>query len=146
MEESKKKPIMIGVIIACFAVAGIYTYSRHSGGGGGIDDIPEGEMIWVKCNNPACKAEYQMGKKAYFKYVQEHVQPMAPTAPPLVCKECGEQSGYWAEKCTNPDCGIVFLRGAVPNDHADRCPKCGHSETEEIREARKRERAAGGTE
>ncbi len=64
MEESKKKPIMIGVIVVCLAVAVIITYSRYSGGGG-IDDIPEGEMIWAKCNNPNCKAEYQIGLKAY---------------------------------------------------------------------------------
>ncbi len=144
MEESKKKPIMIGVIIVCLAVAGIYTYSRHSGSGYTMDSIPDEEMIWVKCANDSCGATYQMSKKAYFKYIEENAQTMSPTAPPLVCEKCGEQSGYRAEKCTNPACGIVFFRGAVPNDFADRCPECGHSKTEEIRDARKRERAAGG--
>jgi len=146
MEESKKKPIMIGVIVACLALTAIIIIGRRSGGGG-VDDIPEGEMIWVKCNNPNCKAEYQMGLKAYFKYMEEHANPMAPTAPPLICKECGEPSAYRAEKCGNPDCGIVFIQGSSgPGDFADRCPKCGRSETEEIRKARKREMTAGGTE
>ncbi len=140
MEESKKKPILIGVIIACFAVAGIYTYSRHSGGGGTVDSIPEGEQIWVKCANDSCGGTYQTGKRAYFKFVEENAQPMSPSAPPLTCEKCGEQSGYRAEKCTNSSCGIVFFRGAVPNDFADRCPECDQSETEEIRERR---RAAG---
>jgi len=146
MEESKKKPIMIGVIVVCLAVAGIITYSRYSGSGGGVDDIPEGEMTWVKCNNPECKAEYQMSKKEYFKYIEENAQIMSPTAPPLVCEKCGKQSCFRAEKCTNPDCGIVFFSGAVPNDFTDRCPECGRSETEEIRNARKREMEAARTE
>jgi len=137
MEESKKKPIMIGVIVVCLAVAGIITWSRHGGGGGGVDSISDEEMIWVKCNNPACKAEYQTSKKGYLKYVSDHANPMAPTAPALICEKCGEPSVFRAEKCMNPDCGIVFLRGVVPNDFADRCPECGRSETEEIRKRRR---------
>ncbi len=64
------------------------------------------------------------------------MDPMAMVAPPVVCKKCGEQSVFRAEKCQNPDCGIVFLRGSVPGDFADRCPECGRSETEESRKRR----------
>ena len=103
----------------------------------GIDSIPETELIWVKCKNPDCKAAYQMGKRAYFKYIEKHADPMSPTAPPMVCEKCGEQSVFRAEKCMNPDCGHVFLRGTVPNDFPDRCPKCGRSEIEEIRKRRR---------
>ena len=140
MEESKKKPIMIGVIVVCLALALLITFGRR-GGGGGIKDISPEEMMWVKCNNPDCKAEYQMGKQAYFKYVEEHMDPMAMVAPPVACKECGKESVYRAEKCQNPDCGIVFFRGSVPNDFADRCPECGRSETEESRKRRAASRA-----
>ncbi len=146
MEESKKKPIMIGVIVVCLGVAAIITWSRYTGGGGGIDDIPEENMIWAKCNNPDCKAEYQTSEKAYHKYMMENSEPMAPTLPPMVCKECGEKSVYRAGKCGNPDCGVVFFWNSVPNDFSDRCPECNRSETEESRKARLRERAAGGTE
>ena len=141
MEESRKKPIMIGVIVACLGLAALITFSRRAGSGGGIEDISPEEMIWVKCNNPDCKAEYEMGKQDYFKYVQEHIDPMAMVAPPVVCKTCGKASCYRAEKCQNPDCGKVFFRGSVPNDFADRCPECGRSETEESR----KRRAAGGS-
>jgi hypothetical protein len=103
----------------------------------GINSISPEETIWVKCQNPDCKATYQMGKRAYFKYIEEHADPMATTAPPMVCEKCGEQSVFRAEKCMNPDCGHVFLRGAVPNDFVDRCPKCGRSEIEEIRKRRR---------
>ena len=65
-----KKTVMLGVVIACLAIAGVVTYSRYSGGEGGIDSIAEEDMIWVKCNNPACKAEYQVGMKGYFQYIQ----------------------------------------------------------------------------
>jgi hypothetical protein len=136
MEDSKKKPIMIGVIVVCLAAAGLIFYSTQSGGGGGINDIPDDKMTWVKCNNPDCKAEYQISEKEYFKSIEERLDPMAMSAPPLVCKECGKDSVYRAEKCTNPDCGVVFFRGAVPNDFADRCPECKRSETEEIRKRR----------
>ena len=139
MEEGKKKPIMIGVIVVCLALALLITFGRR-GGSGGIEDISPEEMMWVKCNNPDCKAEYEMGKQAYFKYVEEHMDPMAMVAPPVACEECGKESVYRAEKCQNPDCGIVFFRGSVPNDFADRCPECGRSETEESR----KRRAAGG--
>jgi len=104
----------------------------------GIESISPEETIWVKCQNPDCKAAYQMGKRAYFKYIEEHADPMSPSAPALVCKKCGKESIYRAEKCEK--CGLIFLRGTVPNDFADRCPKCGRSETEE---QRKRRREAG---
>ncbi len=109
----------------------------NSPGSSAIESIPETDLTWVKCANPDCKAAYQMGKRAYFKYIEEHADPMSPTAPPIVCEKCGEQSVFRAEKCMNPDCGHVFFRGTIPNDFADRCPKCGYSETEERRKQRR---------
>jgi len=140
MEDSKKKPIMIGVIVVCLVIAGLVTFARRGGRGGTIDDIPDDRMVWVKCNNPQCKAEYEMGEKAYHKAVQERLDPRSLATPALICEKCGKASVYRAEKCKNPDCGVVFFSGSVPNDFADRCPECGRSETEEIRKRRK----AGG--
>ncbi len=135
-----KNTIYAIVIVVCFVVVGIiaYTYIFNAGSGGGIDGIPEGEMIWAKCNNPDCKAEYQMSAKAYHRYMLENANPMAPTAPPLICNECSEKSAYRAQKCENPDCGIVFIEGSSgPATFADRCPKCKQSATEESRKRRK---------
>ncbi|OHB75284.1 MAG: hypothetical protein A2Z25_12735 [Planctomycetes bacterium RBG_16_55_9] len=142
MEDSKKKPIMIAVIVVCLGVAVAVTYLGTGGGGGTIEDIPDDMTTWVKCNNPQCKAEYQMSEKAYYKDVQERMSGTAMmTTPALVCEKCGEASVYRAEKCANPDCGLVFIQGSAgQNDFPDRCPKCGKSETEEIRKRRK----AGG--
>ena len=138
MEDSKKKPIMIGVIIVCFAVAGLVFFTRGSGSGG-IDDIPDDKMTWVKCNNPSCKAEYEMSEKQYFKAMAKRFNPN-PNAgpPPLTCEKCGKESVFQAVKCVNPSCGEVFFR--VTNDFFDRCPKCKQSETEEIRKKRLAER------
>lgn len=143
MEDGKKKPVMIAVIVVCLAGAGLITYTRHSGGGGGVEDIPDDEMVWIKCNNPDCKAEYQTGKKAYHKYMQEHANPLARSAPAMPCEKCSKNSVFIAEKCGNPDCGIVFFRNSVPNDHADRCPECGFSATQDSRDKRKKEMTGG---
>jgi hypothetical protein len=139
MEDSKKKPIMIGVIVVCFIVAGLFTYARRGSGGGGINSIPEDKMTWVKCSNPSCKAEYEMGERAYYNAVKERVDPMARamSMPPLTCEKCGKDSLFRAFKCANQSCGAVFIRGiSGQNDHQDRCPECGQSETEEIRKRR----------
>jgi len=105
---------------------------------GGIDSIPDDKMTWVKCNNPQCKAEYEMSEKQYYKDIQARLNPAAMmSTPALICEKCGKPSVYKAEKCGNPNCGVVFLANSVPNDFADRCPKCGRSENEEIRKARK---------
>jgi hypothetical protein len=135
MEDSRKKPIMIGVIVVCLVVAGLITFARRGGGGGSINSIPEGDMTWVKCNNPDCKAEYQMSKREFYKQQKERFNPMARTAPPLVCKECGKDSLYMAIKCQN--CGAVFIEGiSGQNDFSDRCPVCKHSATEDSRKSR----------
>lgn len=135
-----KNTVYIIVIVVCLVLAAVisYKYIFTSGSGGGYDSIPEGKMTWVKCNNPQCKAEYQISEREYYKAIDERINPMVMTAPPLVCKECGKDSVFKAEKCQNPDCGIVFFPGAVPNDFQDRCPKCGQSAEEEKRERRKR--------
>jgi hypothetical protein len=134
MEESKKKPIMIGVIVVCLIVAGLVTFARRGGSGTGIDSIPDEKMTWVKCNNPSCKAEYEMSEKEFFKEMEGRFNPMARTTPALTCKECGKDSLFRAVKC--PYCDTVFFRDSVPNDLFDRCPKCGKSATEESRKQR----------
>lgn len=123
---------MIVVIVACLVAAGIITYATRPRSTGGIESIKRGTAtVWVKCRNPDCEHAWQMDKRDYFEYLKEHQDPMSLTAPAIVCPECGEESGYRAEKCEN--CGLVFERGAVPGDFVDRCPKCGYSATEEAR-------------
>lgn len=125
---------MIGIAVVCFVLAGLITFAKFSGHSGGIESIPEGESTWIKCNNPACQAQYQMGLKDYLKIKKERFNPENPFARPgLTCKECGKDSVYEAVKCGNPDCGKVFFKNSVPGDLADRCPGCGKSEMDELR-------------
>lgn len=140
MEESKRKPIMIGIIVVCLVAAGLITYASFFGGSGGISSIPADETYWVKCANRDCQAEYQMSKRDYHQQVKERFKPLEPSTPLLVCKECGKDSILLAEKCQNPACGIVFTRGRIPGDMPDRCPKCKQSAVEESRKARLAER------
>ena len=107
---------------------------REAPGRSGIESISEEDMAWVKCNNPDCEAAYQMGKREYYETIEKRMDPMALSVPALVCKTCGEESIYRAEKCGK--CGLIFLRGAVANDFPDRCPQCRYSEIEEQRKQR----------
>jgi len=135
-----KNTIYIIVIVVCFIITGIlaYTFIFSSGG----PQISDDEMTWVKCNNPACNAVYEMSLKKYFDEANERAgaNPMAMTTPAITCRECGKNSVYQAEKCQNPECGEIFIRGIVPQALEDTCPKCGYSATAESRKARLAER------
>jgi predicted RNA-binding Zn-ribbon protein involved in translation (DUF1610 family) len=129
MEEGAKKTVMVGVVVLCLvgAVMAYLMFKPES-----LDDRLEpfsGEMMWVKCVNENCGAEYQVDKADYFKFVEQNA--VGTTTPAMKCKECGEESIYRAVKCEK--CGHVFLRGLVRGDFADRCPKCSHSTIEESR-------------
>ena len=132
MEEAKKKSVMIAVIIACLTAAAVITYvSSSRSGGGGIETIESGKLMWVKCGNPDCGAEYQIDQRDYFEYIKEHQAGLA--RPPMVCEKCGEESVFRAEKCNK--CGAVFFYEAIADDLPDRCTECGYSAIEEKRRA-----------
>lgn len=138
MEDSKKKPIMIAIIVIGLGVAGLMTFMR-GGNEGGIDSLSDETMVWVKCNNPACKAEYEMGEKSYYKELNANMNPNPMASGPtiLMCAKCNKKSLYGAFKCANESCGVVFIQGiSGQNDFPDRCPECGKSETEESRKRR----------
>lgn len=129
MENSSKKPIMIGAVIVCLLLAVGITFLTSSKDKG-LDSLESGQMIWVKCRNTDCGAEYQVDKKEYFRQIEELRRgPMEVIL--ALCEECGQESISRAEKCEN--CGLLFFMGSVHNDFTDRCPECGYSKTEESR-------------
>lgn len=133
---SKNTTYMI-IIVVCFLATGLLAYKFIFSSGG--PQISEDKMTWVKCNNPACNAVYEMGLRKYLDKSQEiaNANPMMMTTPALTCEKCSKNSVYKACKCQNPDCGHVFIEGSSgPNEHPDRCPKCKQSATEESRKAR----------
>jgi hypothetical protein len=136
-EITMKNRTYIIVIVMCLGLAGLVFHITHPKSEGGIESLKSGKLIWVKCNNPDCGAIYQMDEKKYFWQIRERIgaHAMALQTPALACEKCGKESVFRADKCEK--CGKIFFSGAVPNDFADRCPDCGHSKTEAIREARK---------
>jgi hypothetical protein len=88
MTSDKKKLAMLGIIVVCFGLAvGITVYRRHKEGSvpRGIESIKRGDMTWVKCDNAACEAEYQMDKRDYFEYLEAN----PPTAEQFVAMMSG---------------------------------------------------------
>jgi hypothetical protein len=149
----QKKAVMIVIIIVCLALAVAIAYKKEAdykketSGPTGIETIDPNDMIWVKCANKECEAESMMGKKAYFKYLQDHpptpaqfitmmTDPNQMSIPGLPCEQCDQEKIYRAEKCEK--CDLIFIRGSVRHDFADRCTACDYSKTEELRrQARK---------
>lgn len=130
MEEGTRKTVMIGAVIVCLGVAGIITYKTRPRRHTGVPDYYAKEMIWVKCRNPQCEAEYQINKKEYYEYIDEErsKNPSVLATPPMICKECGMKEVFEATKCEK--CGLIFETGLKADDFRDRCPKCGYSTIE----------------
>ena len=128
-----KNLIYVIVIVLCLLVAGIVVFSRGSGGGG-IEDISEDEQVWVMCRR--CNHSYQMGKKEFYRQLEEKAKESTNMmmAPHLTCEKCGKDSVTEAIECEK--CGNIFIKGSVPSDFPDRCPKCKFSKTEAVRKER----------
>ena len=130
MDESKKKPIMIAVIVVCLGAAAVIAY-KSTRRNEGIPAHFAKEMTWVKCRNPKCEAEYEITKKEYYEYLEKNTTATMMTVPALICTRCGELSVYRAIKCEK--CGLVFEASWKRGDFEDRCPKCGYSKIEDER-------------
>jgi len=124
MEESRKNVIKIGAIVLCLLATIVIVVIRMNSKRGprGLDSIPPGDIVLIKCENKQCEAVYQMNKKEYYTLVDEVAARMPNTPespPPVACKECQEASARRAVKCT--ECGHVFYY----DEKLDRCPECG---------------------
>lgn len=134
MEASKKKTIMITIVVACLALAGAVTFSMRGTQKAGLEGVKAGEEMWlVKCSNPDCEVDYQIDKREYLETLAKRREElsMGMGSPPLICQECGKDSVYKALKCEK--CNVTFFTGSVRRDFKDRCPECGYSKIEEVR-------------
>ena len=121
MDADKKKTVLLIIVVVCLAAAGGIAFFTMRGSSSGADSLKD-DLIWAKCANPNCNAEYEISQKEYYKSIEK-----TPSALPA-CKQCGEASLYTAMKCEK--CGIVFIPGTLQNERRDRCPECGFSKTE----------------
>jgi hypothetical protein len=127
-----KKKIKIAVIVVCLVATGIILLVTQSGEKGSVESIDSDALIWVKCGNPECNAEYESNKKAY--WIEARAQSSkSRTTPPQTCEKCRQQALFRAEKCVK--CDQVFFHGGLGDMFPDRCP-CGYSKQEEIRKNR----------
>ena len=127
------KTTSIIIIVVCLLGAIIGLKFFFSSDSGGINDLPSGESIWVKCKS--CQAEYQMDLREFYKEVEANTDPtMAVVTPGIKCEKCGKNTVYEAIKC--PKCGTVFFPNSVPGKTDDTCPKCGYSEKDKSRKNR----------
>ncbi len=124
MDSNKVKGIII--ILALGGAVSLWLWWRsHSGIIAGMDSVPAGETVWVKCSNPACGASYEMNLKEYYKEVGKKVSYMR--VPPIKCKKCGKESLFRAIKCKK--CGYVFFPYEGSATIRNKCPKCGFIQT-----------------
>lgn len=129
MEDEKKRRAMIAVIAICVLATGIiYWWTHGSGSAGSSVDSFENDTVLMKCNNPKCRAEYEVTGKEYREFM-EQANPMGEGLAGMQCKQCGKTSAFKAVKCEK--CGTVFFYGTKGGDFGDRCLKCGHSKLEQ---------------
>ena len=143
MDEDKKKPIMIGLIVGSIVLAGVVTMMTRDTGSEGINSIPEGKIQWVTCRNDKCGTNYEMQMREYYRQLDEATKKsstMMMVASALICEKCGEESIYKAFKCVK--CAEVFEGNIKKGDFEDRCPKCAYSD---IKRRRDENVAGGGT-
>jgi len=144
MDQHNRQVALVSVAVACLACAALFIW-RHAvaSRGSGIATIARGEMVLMKCTNPVCQTLYEMDKRDCFAQFEAQIRkrPMSQAPPALACRKCGRETAYRAIKCSQ--CSNVFFYGAKPNDYADRCPQCGHSQQEQDR--KKRVAASAGT-
>ena len=133
MDEAKKKPVMIGIIVVCLFVAAAVTIATRPRKGGIPEDFKK-ETVWLLCRNPNCKAFFEMNKYDYYKFMEDYAKTHrmdAPT-PLLKCEKCGQESCFEGVKCAK--CGNLFKKSWKKGVYADQCPKCGYSKIKENRE------------
>jgi len=136
MEENRKKPVMIGVIVACLVLAVFIWIKLGSSSNQGISSVPADQRTRLLCKS--CGASWEMPSREYFKYIEDHIT--GAKIPPLPCKECGAKDAYRAVKCAK--CGKIFLYGTMTGTFADQCPDCGYSQIEvDRKEAAAKKRA-----
>ncbi len=131
MDETKKRYIIIVIIViivVCACLAVLFSVKSLLGGDeGGIGSISASDKIWIKCENPKCKAVYETSKRGFLQKLKD-IAYSKPRVRAPACEKCGENTAYEAVKCQK--CGFVFRSGSIRFDFSDRCLECGYSETE----------------
>jgi hypothetical protein len=118
MYSEKAKKVIITVSLGgAVLLLGAWILDGGSGRVQGVDSVPEGAQVWVKCANKACAASSEMAMKEYYRKVDEKVSYSG--VPPIECEKCGKASVFRAIKCNS--CGEVVAKSRGVTDECRKC-------------------------
>ena len=72
MKGTAKQSVMVAIIVVCLILAIIITIKTRPDTSTGIPKEFAGQMMWLKCTDANCGAEYQTDKKSYYEYMEEN--------------------------------------------------------------------------
>ena len=137
MDDTGKKKLRIGIIIASLTLAAVITYVTSSGGDSGGSNRGS-RVIYIMCDNQDCpESEYEVSTEQYREMMQAVQSPedrltgpmMGPMA--LECKNCSQETAYMSQKCEECETFFSIDYDGASDDYPDRCPECGFSRIEE---------------
>ena len=134
MDESKKKQIMISIVVICLVLATVIAIVNFMGGRSGGGSRSTGPVPLL-CVNEECGNEFEMDREELTQQMMKSgalMGPMGMGPQALTCPECNEQSAFQAVKCNK--CQASFIKDYSSGDFPDRCPECDYSAIEEARE------------
>jgi Zn finger protein HypA/HybF involved in hydrogenase expression len=115
-------------IAAVFLVLAVGLISFRTAANGDKFESLEGEKIYALCIN--CGDVSQMDAKTYYKQV-EALTTMQNAQPRLVCESCKTAGVEKGLKCES--CGNIFVPKDKYGNYDDKCPKCGFSKRQQLR-------------
>ena len=137
--------LYVSIAITGVLVIGFVAETTGLIGGDSAGGSSSNAPITMLCANPDCGVTLEVNRDEYRDMMQEQMEnseggPMGMMMPgmgPMVmtCTECDEKSLYMARKCE--ECEEVFIEDyTITDDYPDRCPECGYSRMEDMRENR----------
>jgi predicted RNA-binding Zn-ribbon protein involved in translation (DUF1610 family) len=125
MDEDRKKPVMLVLVVACLALAGGITYWTHFRSSGSSEQNVEVRPVYLKCQS--CGYTLETNTNDMWNAIdRSQVGHDSEGMPLYPCPKCGKVAMVSADKC--PKCGEIFVPNYDnPRGYPDRCPKCGYS-------------------
>jgi len=134
MDDDQKKIVKIVVVIVCMILAAVLSFTLGNFGGG--KKGAETDMRYLVCEDPDCGGSTGYDMEQWRALLGTLENPRVSMHTAFTCDKCGEDSAYQGLKCQK--CETVFLRD-TENSFQDKCPGCGHSESEERLKKRDKE-------
>ncbi len=126
MDDDKRKPVMIGIIITCIVLAVGVTICTSTGGGTDSSDTAGSFLLLCTECNESFKMSRNELRTEMLQATGGAPVGVVEQTPAIACKSCGKNAAQLAIKCKSKSCEAVFIR----DPQADFCPECGYSDEE----------------